>query len=219
VGDLVSPLPVVVLMVGVVGTVVLGNLRPDKISFLPAMRYYAGNWDTSLWCFHGAAIDKMDANLVKASLMPHQQLEKIYGAEQVALTMHLGYAFRACHTHGRALFSLIPRACGTGHEDYFVIDGEMVAGTALGWNFGDGHLHDEQLIDALQKRCHFEPGEVRVVILEAQPFHKGTQAYRLVDAATGEIERGYVEVKDLVSRQPTDHDVPVHVTSVAPAPA
>ena len=103
------------------------------------------------------------------------------------------------------------------HEDYFVIDGEMVAGTALGWNFGDGHLHDEQLIDALQKRCHFEPGEVRVVmLLQAQPFHKGTQAYRLVDAATGEIERGYVEVKDLVSRQPTDHDVPVHVTSAAP---
>ena len=104
--------------------------------------------------------------------MPHQQLEKIYGADQVALTMHLGYAFRACHTHGRALFTLVPRACGPEHEDYFVIDGEMVAGTALGWNFGDGHLHDEQLIDALQKRCHFEPGEVRVVLLEAQPFHK-----------------------------------------------
>jgi hypothetical protein len=98
-----------------------------------------------------------------------------------------------------------------------VIDGEMVAGTALGWNFGDGHLHDEQLVDALQKRCHFEPGEVRVVILEAQPFHKKTQAYRLVDAATGELERGYVEVKDLVDRQPTDHDVPVHVTSTAPS--
>ena len=89
----------------------------------------------------------------------------------------------------------------------------MVAGTALGWNFGDGHLHDEQLVAALQKRCHFEPGEVRVVILEAQPFHKGTQRYRLVDAATGELERGYVEVADLVDRQPTDHDIPVHVTS------
>jgi hypothetical protein len=217
--DLVHPLPVIALMAVVVGTVVLGNLFPGKVSFLPAMRYYAGNWDTSLWCFRGAAIDKMDANLVKASLMPHQQLEKIYGAEQVALTMHLGYAFRACHTHGRALFTLVPRACGTGHEEYFVIDGEMVAGTALGWNFGDGHLHDEQLIDALQKRCHFEPGEVRVVLLQAQPFHKSTQAYRLVDAATGELERGYVEVKDLVSRQPTDHDVPVHVTSAAPATA
>jgi hypothetical protein len=213
--DLVNPLPVVLLMVVVVGTVVLGNLYPHKFSFLPAMRYYAGNWDTSMWCFRGDALEKMDANLVKASLMPHQQLAKIYGEEQVAQTMHLGYAFRACHTHGRALFTLIPRACGPDHEDYFVIDGEMVAGTALGWNFGDGHLHHEQLIAALQKRCHFAPGEVRVVMVEAQPFHKKTQRYRLVDAATGELERGYVDVADMVAAQPTDNDLPVHVT---PAP-
>ena len=217
VGDLVHPVPVVLLMVVVVGTVVLGNLFPGKISFLPAMRYYAGNWDTSMWCFSGDALDKMDANLVKASLMPHQQLEKIYGAEQVSLTMHLGYAFRACHTHGRALFTLIPRACGPGHEDYFVIDGEMVAGTALGWNFGDGHLHHEQLVAALQKRCHFAPGEVRVVMLEAQRFRlpgqQAIQRYRLVDAATGELEHGYVDVADMVVAQPTDTNLPVHVTS------
>jgi hypothetical protein len=217
VGDLANPLPVILLMVVVVGTVVLGNLRPDKISFLPAMRYYAGNWDTSMWCFSGDALDKMDAHLVKASLMPHQQLEKIYGAEQVSLTMHLGYAFRACHTHGRALFTLIPRACGPGHEDYFVIDGEMVAGTALGWNFGDGHLHNEQLVAALQKRCNFAPGEVRIVMLEAQPFRlpgqQATQRYRLVDAATGELEHGYVDVHDMVVAQPTDTNLPVHVTS------
>jgi hypothetical protein len=211
--DLVNPLPVVLLMAVVVGTVVLGNLFPDKVSFLPAMRYYAGNWDTSMWCFRGDALAKMDAHTKKASLMPHQQLEKVYGdAQMVALTMHLGYAFRGCHTHGRALFSLIGRACGPGHEDYFVVDGEMVAGTALGWNFGDGHLHHEQLVAALQSRCGFEPGEVRIVMLEAQPFHKQTQRYRLVDAATGELERGYVEVADMVSRQPTDLDIPVHVT-------
>ena len=46
--DLVHPLPVIALMAVVVGTVVLGNLFPGKVSFLPAMRYYAGNWDTSL---------------------------------------------------------------------------------------------------------------------------------------------------------------------------
>ena len=81
----------------------------------------------------------------------------------------------------------------------------MVAGTALGWNFGDGHLHDEQLVAALQKRCHFAPGEVRVVMLEAQPFHKQTQRYRLVDAATGELERGYVEVADMVAAPADRH--------------
>jgi hypothetical protein len=212
-GDLVHPLPVALLMAVVVGTVALGNLFPDRVSFLPAMRYYAGNWASSFWCFRGDALDKFDAHVVKASLLPHQQLEKVYGsAEEAEVPLYLGYAFRGCHTHGRALFSLIPRACGPGHEDYLVLDGELVAGTALGWNFGDGHLHGQQLLDALQSRCGFAPGELRVVMLEAQPCHRGTQAYRLVDAAGGELERGYVEVRDMVARQPTDVDLPVHVT-------
>jgi hypothetical protein len=218
--DLTDPVPVVLLMVVVVGTVAYGNLFPDKVSFLPAMRYYAGNWDTSMWAFRGdAPLEKMDENLVKASLMPHQQLQKVYGDDDmVALTMNLGYAFRGMHTHGRALFALIQRACGPEHEDYFVIDGEMVAGTALGWNFGDGHLHDERLAAALQKRCDFEPGEVRIVMLEAQPFHRGTQRYRLVDPAVGVLETGYVNVADMVVRQPTDVDIPIHVTSSATTP-
>jgi hypothetical protein len=32
-----------------------------------------------------------------------------------------------------------------------------------------------------------------------------------VDAATGEFERGYVRVPDMVTRQPWADDVPVHV--------
>lgn len=218
--DLTNPLPVVLLMAVVAGVVVLGNLRPDLVSFLPAMRYYAGNWDTSMWCFRGdAPLEKMDRHLVKASLMPHQQLQQMYGDEDVvALTMNLGYAFRGMHTHGRALFALVARACGPEHEDYTVFDGEMVAGTALGWNFGDGHLHDERLAASLQRRCHFEPGEVRIVMLEAQPFHKRTQRYRLVDPAVGVLETGYVEVPDMVVRQPTDLDIPVHVTSTTTTP-
>ena len=219
VGDLVHPLPVVLLMLVVVGTVVAGNLFPDKVSFLPAMRYYAGNWDTSMWCFRGAALERFDTHVTKASMLPTQQLERVYGSPEMAqLTLHLGYAFRGYHTHGRALFSLVPRACGPDHEGYLVVDGELVAGTALGWNFGDGHLHGEQLLAALQSRCHFEPGEVRVVMLEAQPFHRPTQRYVLADAATGVLERGYVDVAEMVRRQPTDFDLPVHVTS-ATAPA
>uniref|UniRef100_UPI0035B169AE DUF3556 domain-containing protein n=1 Tax=Gordonia sp. (in: high G+C Gram-positive bacteria) TaxID=84139 RepID=UPI0035B169AE len=61
-------------------------------------------------------------------------------------------------------------------------------------------------------RCHFEPGEVRIVLLDAQPIHRQTQEYRLVDPAVGEFERGYVRVADLVTRQPWDDRVPVTVT-------
>ena len=100
---------------------------------------------------------------------------------------------------------------GHNEDDYVLTDGERVTSTAIGWNFGDGHFSNEQLVAALHKRCHFEPGEVRVVMLDAQPIHRQTQQYRLVDAATGEFERGYVRVADMVTRQPWADDVPVHV--------
>ena len=46
-----DPLLMVLLAIFGVLMPVVGNLRPDKISFLPSMRYYAGNWATSLWLF------------------------------------------------------------------------------------------------------------------------------------------------------------------------
>lgn len=211
VGSLEQPVILVSLLAVVVGIVVYGNLVPAKVSFLPAMRYYAGNWAATFWCFRGDSLDRLDAKVTKVSMLPHQQLEKVYGsAQEASIPLFMGYAFRGFHTHGRALWTLVPRACGPDHEDFLVLDGELVGGTVLGWNFGDGHLHDEQLIDALQRRCQFEAGDVRVVILESQPFHRGTQEYRLLDAATGLIESGHVDVADMVARQPTDADLPVH---------
>jgi Transmembrane protein of unknown function (DUF3556) len=128
--------------------------------------------------------------------------------------MYLGYAFRAMNSHGRALFTLAHRAmAGQNEDDYVITDGERICSTAVGWNFGDGHMHNEQLIAAMQQRCGFAPGEVRVVLLDAQPMHKQTQAYRLVDAATGEFERGYIRVADMVTRQPWDDEVPVQMPS------
>lgn len=212
-GDLTSPLPVVLFAV-VAGTVVIGNLFPRKVSFLPGMRYYAGNWDTTQWCMKPSAEEKIKAGLVAIASMPQSQVERIYGSPEQALVMlHSGYAFRAMNTHGRALFTLVHRAMADGDEaDYVVTEGERLCSTAIGWNFGDGHMHNEQLIAAMQERCGFEPGEVRVVLLDAQPIHRQQQAYRLVDAATGEFERGFVRVADMVTRQPWADDVPVHVT-------
>src|ERR1700722_16525846 len=39
---------------------ILGNLRPDKVSFLPSMRQYAGNWASALWTFAPGAEQKLD---------------------------------------------------------------------------------------------------------------------------------------------------------------
>ena len=209
--DMTSPLPLILFAV-MVAVVVAGNLMPRKISFLPGMRYYAGNWDTTLWCITPSAEAKINTGLVSIANMPAAQLEKFYGSKEAAqIPIYMGYAFRGFNTHGRALFTLAHRAmAGHNEDDYSVTDGERICSTALGWNFGDGHMHNEQLIAAMQRRCHFEPGEVRVVLLDAQPIHRQTQRYRLVDAATGEFERGYVNVGDMVARQPWDDDVPVH---------
>ena len=214
--EMTNPLPVAIFAV-LAGTVIAGNLLPHKISFLPGMRYYAGNWDTTMWCVKPSAEAKLESGIVAIANMPAAQLEKFYGSKEAAqIPIYMGYAFRAFNTHGKALFTLVHRAMAHGRndgneDDYSVTDGERICSMALGWNFGDGHMHDEQLIEALQRRCHFEPGEVRVVLLDAQPIHRQTQRYRLVDAATGEFETGHVDVADMVTRQPWDDDVPVHV--------
>ena len=211
-GDLSSPWPILLFLV-VAGTVVVGNLVPRKVSFLPGMRYYAGNWDTSLWCIKPSADAKIAKGVVAIASMPAAQLERFYGSKEAAqIPLYMGYAFRSFNTHGRALFTLAHRAmAGQNEDDYTLTDGERIVSTAIGWNFGDGHMSNEQLINALQQRCHFEPGEVRIVILDAQPIHRQTQQYRLIDAATGEFESGHVNVADMVTRQPWDDTVPVQV--------
>jgi hypothetical protein len=211
------PVPVLVLLGVMALTIITGNLAPAKTSFLPAMRYYAGNWDTSLWCLKPEATARLEAGVKKAAALPSVQLTRLYGEQTTDLLMHKGMAFRAMHTHGRALYGMIPRLCGPAHEtDYMPVEGELIAGVALGWNFGDGHLHNRQLISALQERCHFAEGDVRVIVLDAQPIHQPRQHYQLIDAAAGVIEEGYVAVSDMLARQPWTADFPVQVV---PSPA
>jgi hypothetical protein len=196
--------PLLIAAIVAVGVLVpvAGNLRPDKISFLASMRYYAGNWATSQWLFRrDGAEEKLDLSLVKPAHVVVEQLTKLYGREMAELLLTKGLAFRAMHTHGRALNGLLPRAV-EDVEAYSVREGELIAGVAVGWNFGDGHFHNQQLLEAVQERCHFAEGQVRVVTIESQPAQVQRQHYRIYDAATGLIEEGYVQVKDMVDRQP-----------------
>ncbi|WP_134428061.1 DUF3556 domain-containing protein [Mycobacterium ulcerans] len=212
--DLRSPL-LLAIVLAAVAVVVAGNLFPEKISFLPAMRYYAGNWATSVWCFRAGAEEKIEASVVKSSALVVNQLAKLYDANTAEIMADKTAAFRAMHTHGRALNGLLPRAIGNEAE-YKVREGEIVAGPLVGWNFGEGHLHNEQLVQAVQRRCNFADGDLRVIILEGQPIHIQKQWYRIVDAKTGLIEAGYVTVEDMLARQPWPEpgdEFPVHVTT------
>ncbi len=212
-GDVTQPWPIAALMVVIALAIAVGNLNPPKVSFLPGMRYYAGNWDISTWCLTESAVEKIHARRIGLGRLQHKQLESLVGPQNAEIATYRGLAFRAMYAHGRAVITLLNRVIPTGRENgYAIVEGEMIAAYALGWSFGDGHLHNEALVAALHRRCGFEPGEVRVIMIDGQPIQRQSQHYRLVDAATGEFERGTFAVADLVARQPWQDDVPVVVT-------
>ena len=215
-----SPWLVAVLIVALVAIPLWGNLRPDQVSFLPAMRYYAGNWATGTWLTRPGLLEKIEDSIVTPSSTPRRQFIKLYGNDDEAFAIQgRAGAFRAMHLHGRALPKLFDLAIADLADDPDVVekgvdafeftDGELVAGLALGWNFGDGHLHDEQLIGVLRERVGFEPGEGRVIFMESQPLGKPTMHWRIIDLADGQIAEGRFRVADLLAVQPWggDYDI------------
>ena len=102
---------------------------------------------------------------------------------------------------GRVLLETIPRAL-PDVDDYEWVEGEIVAGLALGWNFGDGHLNGMQLLEAIQEQCGFEEGELRVIMVESQPLFGSTMAWKIVDAASGVLEEGETRIADMREMQP-----------------
>ncbi len=210
--DLSSPLLLAMLMAALLVIPVVGNMFPQQISFLPALRYYAGNWASSVWCFRTGVEDKIEAGVVKSSALTVKQIARLYDPNTAEIISDKARAFRSMHVHGRALNGLLARALDDETE-YALREGETVAGPLIGWNFGEGHLHNEQLVDAVQRRCRLEEGDLRVIILEGQPIQTKKQWYRIVDAKTGLIEEGYISVDDMLARQPWPEpgdELPVH---------
>jgi len=190
----------VFLALALVGVPLLGNLAPGRVSFLPSMRYYAGNWAYGVWLFRGESYRKLD-RLKKSAPWIADQLGRFYDQATTAGIISRVMAFRMMHLHGRALPKLLPRAVER-LEDYEYMDGELVAGLVLGWNFGDGHLHREGLLRSVQAQCGFEPGELRCIFVEAQPLGGKALSFRIHDAANGLMEAGELEVAPLRELQP-----------------
>jgi len=203
--DLGSAPLAVVLVIALVVVPLLGNLVPHRVSFLPAMRYYAGNWAWSVWLFRGESYRKLERGLTMTSPWVMDQLAYFYDRKTAVGLVGKVMAFRTMHLHGRILGMLLPRAIEDLSE-WTYADGELVAGLVLGWNFGDGHLHDERLLATVQKYCGFEPGELRCIFVESQPLLGDSLGWRIADAASGELARGEVPVAVLRARQPWDED-------------
>ncbi|CAN95704.1 putative membrane protein [Sorangium cellulosum So ce56] len=189
------------LAIMLVAVPLLGNIAPGRISFLLAMRYYAGNWPYSVWLFRGDSYRKLD-RLVKAAPWIYDQLDRFYDhATSVGLVGKV-LAFRLMHLQGRALPVLLPKAIEGPLHEYEYLDGELVGGLALGWNFGDGHLHRDGLLRAIQDQCGFAPGELRCIFVESQPLGGAKMAYQIHDAASGLLDAGELDVRELRGRQP-----------------
>ncbi len=197
----IDPLLAAALVVGVIAVPAVGNVAPRLVSFLLAMRYYAGNWAYSIWLFRGEAHRRLDERLVKSSAWPIDQLARFYDRGTAVGLVGKVVAFRAMHLQGRAIQLLLPKAVDRV-EDYEYLDGELVAGVVLGWNFGEGHLHDEQLLAAVQAQCDFDEGELRCILIESQPIHRQAQRWRIHDARTGLIDEGEVRIDELRALQP-----------------
>jgi len=196
-----SPILIAYLVFALIAVPLLGNLFPSRFSFLCSMRYYAGNWAYSVWLFKGNAWDKVDENVTKSAPGLRAQLAGMLDEEAITASISKVLAFRSMHLHGRCLQTLLPKAVDD-IDAYEYLDGEMVAGIVIGWNFGEGHLHNLQLLLSLQEQCQFEEGELRCIFVESQPMGRGTHAWTIADAATGVRERGEIAVKDLLDLQP-----------------
>jgi hypothetical protein len=209
--DFSQPWMLPVIVAGLLFFPVLGTLRPDLVSFLPSMRQYAGNWASAIWVFAPGC----EARLNELDNPARNQVDQLqamgYEPDAAEITMQMTLAWRSMHSQGRGLNSLLIR-----HVDDLdtrtVREAEFVCNTLVGWNFGDGHLHDEGLIRAVQSRLNFAPGELQVMYVESQPVQSKTQSYRVIDAALGVVERGTWRVSDAVSEQPWLPDGPIPLT-------
>ncbi|WP_447644908.1 DUF3556 domain-containing protein [Nocardioides zeae] len=210
-GDASSPCLVVAAAAALLFFPVLGNLRPDLVAFTPSMRQYAGNWASALWAFQPGCEDKLNL-ITRPTNNQVQQLEAMgYPPAVAEITMQQTVAWRSMHSQGRGLFSVLMK-----HVDDLdratVREGEFACNSVIGFNFGDGHLHNWRLIEAIQRRCNFAPGEFVVAWVESQPIHRSTQDYMVIDAALGIIERGTWNVHDAVAEQPWLPNGPIPLT-------
>lgn len=143
----------------------------------------------------------MDTHIKKPARTTRAQLREVYDEDTVTGVLSKVPVFRAMHIQGRILHALIPKAVDE-IDEYEYADGEAIAGLILGWNMGDGHLHQQRLLEAVQNECQYEEGELRCIFVEAQPIQRPFLAWMIADAKTGVLESGETSVKELLALQP-----------------
>ena len=190
---------------------VLGNLRPDKVSFLPSMRQYAGNWASALWSFAPGTEAKLNRVTRSAGNQIDQFIAAGFEPDWAEVSLQRTIGWRSMHSQARGLYSLLTSRL-TDIDTRTVREGEFLCNSIIGFNFGDGHLHNLDMINAVQDEARFAPGECVIAWVESEAFGSGVQHYMLIDAALGVIERGTWKVAEAVKEQPWLPNGPIPLT-------
>ena len=125
VGDM-DPALLALTVVGCTLFPIIGNNRPDWVSFLPSMRQYAGNWASALWAFAPGAERKLDEHLVKPANTQKQQLTDMFGEDAAELVLQHGVSWRAMHSMGRGLNSVMMNLLDEDIDSYYLRDAEAL---------------------------------------------------------------------------------------------
>ena len=127
----------------------------------PSMRQYAGNWASAVWAFAPGAEEKLNAVTRSAA----NTGRPVHGASATSRSGPRSPCSRrspggpctaraaAC---SRVLLKHLPDI-----DTRTVREGEFVCNTLIGFNFGDGHLHNEDLISAVQRAGRLRAGRAR----------------------------------------------------------
>jgi hypothetical protein len=108
--------------------------------------------------------------------------------------------WRTTHSQRRGLLSLLLTDL-PDVDTRAVREGEIVCNFLIGFNFGDGHLHNAEMVQDVQHQAAFEPGKCVVARVEAEAAGSGVQHYQLIDPTLGVVERGNWRVADAVAEQ------------------
>jgi hypothetical protein len=188
-------------------TPLYGNFFPKGVSFLIAMRYYAGNWPATIWIWKKPAEHKWKRLLDGRAVAPlmHEQVGAIFKSDVTMCSEWRGYSFRAMQLHGRMLPMILRMILkGRDMDDWRYYDGELVAGIILGWNFGDAYLHDSRLLKVVQEHCGFEPDELYHITIESCPIGGSGFPWEIRDASQPDRiwAQGSGPLKELQGMQP-----------------
>ena len=192
------------MLFSLVAVPLFGNFVPSRVSFLPSMRYYAGNWAYNVWMFNkeSGAVDKLKKIKKSAGTVHEQLADMLADPNELGVANAMMYVMRFLHLQGRPLLEALPAAVDGDIDDWMLQEGETLGGTILGWNFGDGHLNGEQLLRAIQPICEFEEGEVRMISVESQPLFGPTMHWRVYCPVRGKLAEGKTKIADYKDHAP-----------------